>query len=109
MPAISRSDSIAANSRSANLLDGEQFEFLAEAAIVSLHLAASAAGLTVDFFMGGEAQGVSLVPPATNRFPIRPDDSILQVGGLPGERLALFATNTTAGALTLNTLIDIQR
>ncbi len=109
MPVISRNDSIAANTRSQNLLDGEQFEFISAPSLIALHLAAAAAGLTIDFFVGGEAQAVALVPPATNRFPIRPDDMIARIGGLPGERLALFATNTTGAAIVLNTLLDIDR
>lgn len=108
MPTISRLDSIAATTRSANLLDGEQFEFLAQASVVSLGVSASAVGLTLDFFVGGVAQVVAAVPPLGDRFPIRPDDVLVAVGGLPGERMALFATNTTGGALTLHTLVDIQ-
>lgn len=108
MPAISRSDSIAANSRSGNLIDGEAFEVIAQPSRVRVSLSAAAAGLTVDLQIGGVSLLQGATPPATNRFPVRPDDSMLEIGALPGEKIDLRATNTTAGAITLNTLIDID-
>jgi len=104
---ISRSDSIAANSRSANLLAGETYEFLPASCLVSLRCAASAAGLKLDFGVGGEMQIVNGNPPPTNRYPIAPDDTLVSFAGARGERLTLYVTNTTAGALTLQTAVEI--
>ncbi len=104
---ISRTDTIALNSRSANLLAGETFEFLPANSLVSVRMAASAVGLKIDLGVGGELQIINGVPPATNRFPFPPDDTMTSFGAARGERLSLFATNTTGGALTLNTVIEI--
>lgn len=104
---ISRTDVIALNSRSSNLLAGETYEFIPAAAIVSVRLAASATGLRFDLGIGGELQVVNGIPPATNRFPLAPDDTITSFSAAQGERLSLFATNTTAGNLTLNTVVEI--
>lgn len=108
MPTISRTDSVAANTRSGNVLAGEAFEFLSVPTLISLLCSGSAAGLVVDFTVGNEAILAGAVIPATNRFPIRPDDAVVQHGGLPAERLFLTYLNTTAGVLTVNTLLDLQ-
>lgn len=104
---IARSDSIAANSRSANLVAGETFEFLPANALVSYRAAAAAAGLKIDFGIGGEMQIVNGTPPPTNRFPIAPDDTMTSFAGARGERLTLYATNTTGAAIVLQTVIEI--
>jgi len=104
---ISRTDSIAANSRSANLLAGESFEFMPANALVTWRAAAAAAGLKLDFGVGGEMQAINITPPATNRFPFPPDDTITSFAAARGERLSLFATNSTGGAIVLNTVIEI--
>lgn len=108
MPLISRSDSIPATSRSNNLVEGEAFEILAQPSRVTLSLSSSATGLTVDVLIGGVSLIQGAAPPATNRFPIRPDDTMFQIGALAGEKIDVRATNTTGGALVLNTLIDID-
>lgn len=105
---ISRTgDSIAANSRSANLLAGEQFEFLPSRCLIRIRMSASAVGLRADFQVGGISIVVNGAVPGTNRFPVIPDDHLLEVGGNRGERLFLTVLNTTAGALTVNTVVDI--
>lgn len=108
MPTISRQDSIAANTRSGNVLAGEQFEFLPSAAIVAVYASAAAVGVEADFNVGGEAVVAGGVIPSTNRFPVRPDDALVQHGGLPGERLFLSYLNTTGAAIVVSTLIDVQ-
>lgn len=108
MPLISRQDSIAANTRSANILDGELFEFVPRPSAISLYVAAAATGIEIDFSVGGETIVQAARAPGTNRFPVRPDDAITAHGALAGERLFLTFNNTTGAAIVVNTLIDVQ-
>lgn len=107
MPLISGSVSVAANTRSANLIVGNQFEFLPQRAVVSVYMSGSAAGLEGTVLLGGTtlAHGATVAP--TNRTPLREEDGFVQSGGRAGSRLFLEALNTTAGALTINWLVDI--
>jgi len=104
---ISRSDSIAANSRSANVLAGEQFEFLPKPSLVRMRAAAAAAGIKCDLQIGSQTVISNGVVPGTNRFPVVPDDSLVEFSGGRSERLFLTYTNTTGGALVVQTVIEI--
>ena len=108
MPTISITTSVAANSRSGNVLAGQLFEFLRRRSIVGLAVSAAAAGLVADWSIGGEQLLTAAVPPATNRFPIVPDDAMNKHGGLGGERLFLEYTNSTGAPLVVQTVVDIS-
>lgn len=105
---ISDTVSVAANSRTANLLAGQQFEFLPARATVQLRASSSATGIRADFNIGGEQLAVDTLVPPTNRFPIAPDDTLLTSSGARGERLFLTMRNTTAGALTVQYAVEIM-
>lgn len=105
MPVISSSISVAANSVSANVLAGELYEFLPFAAIVSLYVTGSAAGLRASLSIGGAQVLEEAEVNSQNRTPIVPDDLLTQEGGRPGERLFLRFRNTTAGALTARWIV----
>lgn len=105
---ISDTFSVPANSRTANLLAGQQFEFLPAESSVQLRAAAAATGVRVDFNIGGEQLGVDTLVPPTNRFPIAPDDTMISASGLRGERLFLTFRNTTAGALVVQYVVEIM-
>lgn len=109
MPGIAISESIAANTMSDNLLSGQEFEFLPRRCIVSVAATGSAAGLRMYFEVGGRAIASNYFVPATNRFPIVPDDSLVAAGSRGGgERLVLRMLNTTAGALTAIVKLNID-
>ncbi len=108
MPSIAGNSSIAANTRSANLLAGQSFEFLPRPAVVSVYLTGSAAGLEVDLLIGGRSVAQAATVPGTNRSPLRLEDGIVQAAGVAGDRLFLQALNTTGGALTENHIVDIN-
>ncbi len=100
--------SIAADSTSANLFAGNLFETLPTRSVLILRLAGAATGLLCNFFVGGVAIAQAAAVPASNRFPISPDDVIAQVGGRGGEKVFLTVQNTTAAALVLNgAVLDI--
>ena len=108
MPTISANVSVAANTRSANIVAGESFEFLTRPAIVSLYATGSALGLEADVLIGGRsvAQGADIN--ANNRVPRRDEDGLVQFAGGAGERLFVTLLNTTAGALTGRWIFDIN-
>jgi len=110
MPTISSSSSVAANSTSANVLAGSPFEFVAQPSIIKLaHTQAGTAGSDVTCVMqiGGEALIQNGQVSYRAAFPTFLDDTVMEAGAQPGERLFLTYTNTTAGALDVTFLVDI--
>lgn len=105
---ISDSLSVAANSKTANVLAGQQFEFLPSQAAVQLRAASAATGVRADFNIGGEQLAVDTLVPPTNRFPIAPDDTMLSSSGLGGERLFLTFRNTTGAAIVVQYAVEIM-
>ena len=107
MPAMSGSDSIAANVRSPNILAGEQFEFLVAPSIVRLYTTTPLVGQQFDFNVGGEqVLNASDVPNAA-RYPTRDQDLVVEHGGLPGERLFLSINNSTGAAAVTQWIVDV--
>jgi len=105
---ISDSVSVAANSRTANLLSGQQFEFLPARASVQLRASSAATGVRLDFNIGGEQLAVDTLVPPTNRFPIAPDDTLLTSSGGRGERLFFTLRNTTGAAIVVQYAVEIM-
>lgn len=108
MPVISRTDTIALNARSLNVLAGEQFEFLGDNTIVTLSASAAAVGIAADMNIGGVAVLANAVVPDTNRFPVKPDDTMESIGGTAGSRLFLTYLNTTGAPINVNTLVNLD-
>lgn len=104
---ISRSDQVAANTRSNNVLAGEQFEFLPKPSLVKFRASATAVGIRADLQIGSQTVISNGAIPGTNRFPVVPDDNICDFGGNQAERLFLTYNNTTGAAITINTVIEI--
>ena len=104
---IALTQSVPANSRTANVLAGQQFEFLPAKALVELRATSSASGVNADFNIGGETLIVDALISPANRYPIVPDDSLATSSGMAGERLFLTYRNTTAGALTVITVVQV--
>jgi hypothetical protein len=107
MPMMQDSISVGANSVSANVLAGKLYEFVPPGTNVTVSLTGSATGLRVSFLaalvqlLNDEAMSTA------NRFPLIPDDIVLnqRVGG---GRLLLTFRNTTAGALTAFWRVDVN-
>lgn len=101
--AMQDSASIAANTTNTSLLSGQRYERCPyNLAQGGLYITGSAIGLTAELNVGGN----SVTPPtkvnAQNRFPVVPDDSLIEEWecGL-GQLIQLTGVNTTAGALTM--------
>ena len=107
MPTMTDRRSVAANTRTANILAGLPFEFIVAPSIVRIYLTGSAIGLNADVLIGGESLVSDSEISAANRFPLRPDDLLVEHGGSPGDRLFIALRNTTGGALTGQTLVDV--
>jgi len=106
---ISSTYNALANARSLNVLSGEQFEFVpGRAALIRLRCSTPATGVRVDFQIGGETVLTNALVSNSNRFPIQPDDVLLNdTGGRGGERLFMTFYNTTGGAILVTYVIDI--
>ena len=107
MAVMSIQSTIAANTRSANLLAGLEFEFVPAASIIRVFCTGAAVGLRLDFLIGGESLAADALVPGTNRFPLREEDGLVEHGGLPGERLFLTLRNTTGAGIVGNVLVDV--
>jgi len=99
--------SVAANTRTANVLAGLPFEFIVNPSIVRVYGVASAVGLRMDLLLGGESLVSDSEVSGANRFPIRNEDLVSEAGGLSGERLFVAWRNTTGAAITGNLLVDV--
>jgi hypothetical protein len=83
-----------------NILTGQRYERAPMAAIGSLYTCGSAAGLTAELNVGG----ISVTPPTTvnaqNRYPVVPDDVLVDEWEvLEGRLIQVTVVNTTGGAL----------
>jgi len=105
---IQRETVIAANTTVDNIFAGSQFEFIRRDSILSLAAVGSAAGLVCTFQAGSDL--VLEESPVLVRagFPVIPDDFYYQTGAIAGDRIGLRARNTTGGALTLRTVLQVQ-
>lgn len=107
--AMQSSTSIAANTTNTSVLSGQRFERNPYAAALGgLYVCGSATGLTAELNVGGR----SVTPPTSvnsqNRFPIVPDDSLIEEWqAFQGELIQLTGVNTTAGALTMFWRIEL--
>lgn len=92
--------SVAANATSANVLSGQNGEFVQNPGAMALYATGSAIGLRVTMSVGGQLviddQAIGL----QNRFPLVPDDFIGGAEGMQGDRIIVRFRNSTAGALT---------
>lgn len=108
MPLMSvQSLSVGANALSANIFAGKPFEFIQRPSIVRIYACSSAVGMNATVTCGNRTIVQDEPYSQANRFPIKPDDLLIEFPGLPGERLVMQLRNTTAGALTNNVQAEI--
>jgi len=100
--------SVAANASSGNVLDGKPEQFLTRNAALSFYMAASAAGIFATILVGDTVVVDDQEISGVNRFPIRPDDLFGRAGGAGGDLLFVRLRNSTGGALTVTTVVDVQ-
>ena len=108
MSAMTDVRSVGANATVDNVLAGKIFEFAGSNSIARLLATASAVGLRLSFIVGNEVQLDDQEISSANRFPVTPDDLLAQTGALKGDRLVLRLRNTTAGAITAFTKVELD-
>jgi len=99
--------SVAANAVVSNVVVGKIHEFLQRPSAVRLYACASAVGLNATLIVGNVTAMQDQEVNAQNRMPIVPDDFVVEAGGLGGERVVVQLRNTTAGAITAFTRVEI--
>ena len=99
--------SIAANAVSAKVYAGKLYEFPPRPSVVRVRLSGSAVGLNATLLIGGTSVVNDQPISQSNRWPILPDDLLIQVPVRAGSRLVLTFRNTTAGALTVNHVTEV--
>ena len=107
MPSMTDRQSVAANTVVANALSGKLHEFVPSRSIVRLYATASAVGLNMSFLVGGVSVLQDQEVSAQSRLPLVPDDFVAETPALPGSRLVLSYRNTTGGAITAYSRVDI--
>lgn len=100
--------SVPANSAVTNVLAGKVHEFLSEPSVVRVYITASAVGLNCSFLVGSESIVQDQEISNANRFPLVPDDFLAESGGFTGDRVVLGLRNTTAGAITVFTRVEVE-
>ena len=109
MSTISISNSIAANTRSLNVLAGQQYEFVSGNNIVTMRNSAAAIGLEADMSIGGVSVLAAAVVSDSNRSPVKPDDVLMgPIGATDASRLFLTYLNTTGAAIIVRTIVDLD-
>lgn len=107
MARMTDSSSVAGSAVTLNILAGKLHEFLQEPSIVRLLATSSATGLNATLLVGGESVCQDQLISFANRFPIFPDDMVVEGAGFPPDRLVLTYRNTTVAAITALTAVDV--
>lgn len=107
MPIMTDRQSVAANATVQNVLSGKIGEFLSQPGTVALYGTASAVGLNMSLLVGGQAVVDDQEVNAQNRLPLVPDDFVAAATGLQGDRVVVRLRNTTAGAITAFSRVEV--
>jgi len=107
MTTMSDNRSVAANTRTTNILAGKPFEFVGPPSIINFYIVAAAVGINVDVQVGGESIVQDEECSGANRFPQTNTDLFTRHGGLPGERIFISLRNTTGAAIVVRTLVEV--
>lgn len=109
MPQMTDRRSVAANSVVENVLSGKLHEFItAQVARVRLFGTGSAVGLNASMLVGGESFTQDQEISGANRFPIDPDDFVVEGAGVNGDRILVSVRNTTGAAITSVVRVEVE-
>jgi hypothetical protein len=99
---------VAANASSGNVLVGDIIEFPERPSRLRVYAAATAVGLVGDVKAGSRTLMSESAISQANRFPIDPDDRVVQDGVLPQQRVQLTFRNTTGAGITVYWAVDLD-
>lgn len=103
---VQGSTSVAANGSSGNVLAGKQIQYPERPSRVIFAAAAAATGLVGTVTAGSRTlMEESHISPA-NRFPVKPDDQMVQDVAMPNQLLGLSFRNTTGAAIIVQWSVD---
>lgn len=109
MPVMQRAEIVAANATVQNTVAGSAYEFARSRQVVSIGITQSATGLFVAIQSGSDIVAEEFEPFILTTPPIIPDhmyyNDVMEIG----DRLVLRVRNSTAGALTVRTLVQISQ
>lgn len=100
---------VALQSKSTNILSDKVGRIITVPSLIRVLAAASLAGLRMSVLLGAETVVDDQEISRANRYPIYPDDIVQEFGATgPNDELFIFLRNTTAGAITVDTVVDIS-
>ncbi len=108
MPVIQKEIVVAANAVVDNILSGSSFEFLRRNSIISAGIVGSATGLVANIQSGADVVLEESPLQVKASMPIIPDEMYYNDVGVGGDRLVIRVRNTTAGALTVRAIVQVQ-
>jgi len=100
--------SVAANTRTDNVLDGKAEVYLTRNSALSFYIVAAAVGIRATVLVGDTVVIDDQEISDANHYPVRPDDLTARSGGAGGDLVGVFLRNTTVGAIVVNTVVDVQ-
>lgn len=100
--------SVGAGVTTANILAGKALEFVQEPSIVTIGLNASAVGMFATVVIGTEVVVDNQEISSINRMPQFPEDVLAEGGAFGGDRITIRLRNSTGGALTGFTKINVS-
>jgi len=107
MEVMTDRQSVAANGTVPNAVTGKIHEFLQAPSRVRVYATASAVGLNVTVLVGSRSFMQDQEVSAQNRLPIVPDDWVVDGGGVAGQRVVIQYRNTTGGAITAFSRVEV--
>src|SRR3970040_2841481 len=105
--------SVAANSKSTNILADKVGRVVARPTLIKLYASSSAVGILMSILVSSQA-GIETVMddqeiPGTNRFPLPLEDFVTQFALTgPQDEIHIFLRNRNAGALTATTVLYLD-
>lgn len=100
--------SVGAGVTTANILAGKALEFVPEPSVVTIGINASAVGMRATVVIGTEVVVDDQEISSINRMPQFPEDVLAEGGAFGGDRINIRLRNTTGGAVTGFTKINIS-
>ena len=105
---VQGTNAIVLNASSGNVLSGKQLEIPENHVAVKAWAAASAVGMVASMQAGSETLLEESAVSQANRFPVEPDDRLVQDVVFKGKRLSLNFRNTTGGTITVYWAVETQ-
>lgn len=108
MSVLQKEISIPANTTVENIFSGSAFEFARANSVMQMSLVGSATGLVGTIQVGSRVVLEESPLAIKTAMPIIPDDFYYTEGVLQNERLIARVRNTTAGPLTVRSVVQLQ-